>query len=422
MKIAFFLGEYPVLSETFIVRQIAGMRDRGHEVTILVARLHRDREDPFSGTVPIKEVREHRASVGRAAQVAAQALLSANMRRRLGQLASSAYHRLGPPIADLLGAGGDLGSYDAIIAHFGQAGVRAQYLKDAGLLRGPIAVVFHGNDISGQQALQRYQPLSRKLFQSSDLLLPVSNLFRDRLLGWGAPASKVKTLRMGVDLARLAARDPDRPIRRPLRILSVGRFTEKKGLEYAIRGVKAANVSAELDIVGGGPLEGQLRTLASLPGNRVRLLGLQSHARCLALLADADIFLLPSVTASDGDMEGVPFVLMEAMAQGIPVLSTRHSGIPELIQDGVSGTLVDERDEMQIARSIEAIVQGRIDLPAMRRAARETIAREFDKDLQDERLETLLQGASDTARARERSAPARKFGSAAVALAPHDIS
>ena len=114
--------------------------------------------------------------------------------------------------------------------------------------------------------------------------------------------------------------------------------------------------------------------------------GSMDHADTLALIAQADALVLPSRTAADGDQEGIPVTLMEAMALGTVVCSTRHSGIPELIEHGTSGLLAEEGDAEGLFDAIVAVADETVDLDAMARAARATVERDFDEARQNEAL------------------------------------
>ena len=118
--------------------------------------------------------------------------------------------------------------------------------------------------------------------------------------------------------------------------------------------------------------------------------GVQAKVR--AGLEDADVLVAPSVTAADGDEEGIPNVLKEAMASGLPVVATRHAGIPELVEDGVSGLLVPERDEAALADALERLARAPAGWAAMGRAGREKIEKEYDIDRLNDRLAGLLEG------------------------------
>jgi colanic acid/amylovoran biosynthesis glycosyltransferase len=390
MKIAFILAEYPVLSETFIVRQIAGLVDKGHDVTVIAGNTDPTVADPLEGRTAIKKIRSQDRG-RRGLRVLSGALEIARSPRQVRRLAKAISTRLPSAIADvILGGGQGFGKFDAIIAHFGPSGVRAMYLRAFGFVEGPVATVFHGLDMTERSLLAKYLPHYRRLFRETEALLPISALWKERLVGWGAPEEKVKIVRMGIDTDRFSkvgrSGEPDGP----LRILTTARFVEKKGLEYAIQGVCQAKSPAHLSLIGYGPLEDQLRALATERPDRITFLGRCSHARVLELLEEADVFLLPSVTAANGDMEGIPVSLMEAMAAGVTVIATAHSGIPELIDSGSEGILVPERDSRAIADAIDAIADGRFDIAAMRAAARFKVESFYENKKLDDQFEGLL--------------------------------
>jgi colanic acid/amylovoran biosynthesis glycosyltransferase len=146
-----------------------------------------------------------------------------------------------------------------------------------------------------------------------------------------------------------AFRDRVRRTAEPMRILTVGRLVEKKGVEYAIRAVAQARergLEVHYDIVGDGPLRQALSSLIDELGVRqhVVLHGARDSRFIREAMSEAHLFMLTSVTAANGDQEGTPNSLIEAQATGLPVVSTRHSGIPEAVLDGKSGVLVAERD------------------------------------------------------------------------------
>jgi colanic acid/amylovoran biosynthesis glycosyltransferase len=123
--------------------------------------------------------------------------------------------------------------------------------------------------------------------------------------------------------------------------------------------------------------------------DRVKLLGWKRQEEVVALLSGADILLAPSVTGADGDQEGIPVVLMEALAQGVPVLSTYHSGIPELVQDGQSGFLVPERDVAALADKLGYLVQHPECWPELGRAGRRYVETYYDINKLNDQLVDL---------------------------------
>ncbi|HAZ55556.1 MAG TPA: colanic acid biosynthesis glycosyltransferase WcaL, partial [Franconibacter helveticus] len=285
---------------------------------------------------------------------------------------------------------------DVFIAHFGPAGVTAAKLRELGILRGKIATVFHGIDISHRDALARYTPEYQQLFRRGDLMLPISELWASRLKAMGCPDEKIVVSRMGVDMNKFSLR-PLKVPGSPLEIISVARLTEKKGLHVAIeacRLLKARGVNFRYNILGIGPWEQRLRALIQQHGleDQVFMPGFKPSHEVKALLDQADLFLLPSITGADGDMEGIPVALMEAMAVGIPVVSTLHSGIPELIDAGKSGWLVPENDAEALAERLQTFASLREEeLRPMLRHARQKVETDFNQQVIYRELAGLLQ-------------------------------
>ncbi|MCB1907320.1 MAG: glycosyltransferase [Rhodocyclaceae bacterium] len=400
MKIAFFVAEFPVLSETFVIRQVAGMVRAGHDITVIAGQRGEAGlgNSLFSELGLAERVVAIRQS-GRVRQLRAvlRLLLSAASSwagvRSLEVAIRAALAGSAGSLIDIASLAGRpaLGRFDAVIAHFGPAGVRAMHLQQCGMLDGPLATVFHGFDVSDRRTVARCRRQYRALFAHCAALLPISELWRSRLIGWGACESRVRVLHMGVDVDRIPMLDAERPVARPLRVLSVARLTEKKGLAYGIEAVRRSPGPIHYRIIGSGPDEAALRAAAAdLPeGKVVEFLGRRPHDEVFAALAESDVFLLPSVTAAGGDMEGIPVALMEAMALGVLVIASRHSGIPELVVDGASGFLAGERNAEEIAEALARCARpdAASSIARMRRAARAAVEAGFDNAALDRELE-----------------------------------
>jgi colanic acid/amylovoran biosynthesis glycosyltransferase len=153
----------------------------------------------------------------------------------------------------------------------------------------------------------------------------------------------------------------------------------------------------EYQIAGDGPLRNDLENLIDdlNVNDHVRLLGWKRQEEIVELMKGASILLAPSVTGKDGDQEGIPVTLMESLAQGLPVLSTQHSGIPELVQDGKSGFLVPERDVDALAERLEYLVKHPELWPAMGRAGRDYVERHYDISKLNDQLAQLYQQLLD---------------------------
>jgi colanic acid/amylovoran biosynthesis glycosyltransferase len=183
--------------------------------------------------------------------------------------------------------------------------------------------------------------------EDAGLVITATDYARDALITRGAPAAKVVTIRRGLSV--LPPRGPSRSLRSPLRLLSVGRLVEKKGFRRQIEilaGLKAAGFRFQSRIIGGGPLEKDLRALVKARNleREVTLMGPQSYTVCRQQYHWADVFLFTGEVAANGDRDGLPNVVCEAMACGVPVVATPVAGVPEAVRDGETGVIVADTD------------------------------------------------------------------------------
>jgi colanic acid/amylovoran biosynthesis glycosyltransferase len=168
-------------------------------------------------------------------------------------------------------------------------------------------------------------------------------------------------------------------------LLTVGRLVEKKGIEFGLRAVaRLIQEYPKLDytIIGEGPERDSLTTLVRELGigNHVNFVGAKTRETVAAMMRNAHILLAPSVSARSGDEEGIPLVLMEALASGLPVVSTAHAGIPELVTHGVSGLLAPERDPEALAEHVKFLITHEGERRSMAVAGRRAVENGFDVD------------------------------------------
>ncbi|HCW3016549.1 TPA: colanic acid biosynthesis glycosyltransferase WcaL [Escherichia coli] len=404
MKVGFFLLKFPLSSETFVLNQITAFIDMGFEVEILAlqkgdtqnthaawtkynlaARTRWLQDEPTGKVAKLR----HRASQTLRGIHRKNTWQALNLKRYGAESRNLILSAICGQVAKPL-------HVDVFIAHFGPAGVTAAKLRELGVIRGKIATIFHGIDISSREVLNHYTPEYQQLFRRGDLMLPISDLWAGRLQKMGCPREKIAVSRMGVDMTRFSPRPVKAPAT-PLEIISVARLTEKKGLHVAIeacRQLKEQGVAFRYRILGIGPWERRLRTLIEQYQleDVVEMPGFKPSHEVKEMLDDADVFLLPSVTGADGDMEGIPVALMEAMAVGIPVVSTLHSGIPELVEADKSGWLVPENDARALAQRLAAFSQLDTDelAPVVKRA-REKVEHDFNQQVINRELASLLQ-------------------------------
>jgi colanic acid/amylovoran biosynthesis glycosyltransferase len=370
MNIAFFLGAFPLVSETFIINQIVGLIERGHNVDIIAARedksetLHPDVEKydllnrtTYLGEFPGKKLDRYTKGLNIVAN-----RIWHYPKEIIEALNVLKYGRSAISLRLLFAVNGMLTqkrSYDIIQCHFGVRGVQANLLRDLGLLNGKLITAIHGQETIG--SMKKGGDNYRHLIRKGDLFLPISNLVAEWLRGGGVPENRIIVHHMGVDYDRYSKLDKITYGSGIIRLLSVCRLVEKKGVHYALDAlskVKGNYNNVHYDIVGDGPLRNELETLCKDLGldMHVTFHGSKNSEEVREYLSRAEIFLGPSVTAADGDKEGIPVSLMEAMASGKAVISTYHAGIPELIQDRVSGLLVEERNSEQLANALTRLI------------------------------------------------------------------
>ncbi|MBF0108338.1 MAG: glycosyltransferase [Magnetococcales bacterium] len=244
----------------------------------------------------------------------------------------------------------------------------------------PKVVSFHGADLSDDLTQDEFQ----RLLAVTDLFLVRSDSLKAALVQRGCPEHRIRMNRTGVPLPEpFVARIPEGFSRqRPLRLLQACRFVEKKGLDVTIKALsllREQGMAVELTLMGSGPREEELKRLVRdlrLEG-LVHFPGFVDNPTLLQALTRYDVFLHPSRTTPGGDREGIPNALLEAMAWGIPSIATRHSGIPEVIEDGVNGLLIDESEPQSLARAIQRLTT-EPDLAArISRGGHETIRERF---------------------------------------------
>jgi colanic acid/amylovoran biosynthesis glycosyltransferase len=403
--VLFVLGEFPSVSETFVLDQITGLIERGMDVAVL-ARPPRG-PAPEHGAVARYALRARtryypdtlRWRWRFAAELASWFVTAPTQSlRALGLCARFDRYGLDGLALGPLGraaAARDTRPVDVILAHFGPNGLKALGLRDFGVMHAPIVTVFHGHDLS-RWTRRHGAHAYRRLFSSTELMLPISEHGRARLIALGCPADKIEVHRMGVVPPHApSASEPRARSAAEIHVLSVGRLVEKKGFEFALRAVRDALTTypnLRYHLIGDGPRRAELEALAVKLeiARQVTFYGQLAREGVEAVRSRADLVLVPSVTAPDGDEEGIPVVIMEAMAAGIAVVATRHGGIPELVVDGETGSLVPERDGAALARALMRLISDPQLRGRLARAARAKVVREHDLDRQNDQLARLL--------------------------------
>jgi colanic acid/amylovoran biosynthesis glycosyltransferase len=336
MNIGYVVTSFPTISESFVLNEISELISRGINVhvfslsepepyrsnsAILNSELFRNRVHTFKDSLMMKGLSLLRLDVD------IRAKYFVNLIRREGL------------------------QLDFIHAQFAadQAYVAS---KIAGALKLPHSITAHARDVYSA----KYRDKSRRQLLKADAVVTISNYNAEYIRGLNVSPEKVHIVRTGVNTKKFSQR-PKNSIRQHT-LLSIGRLVEKKGHIFSLKAVK--NLQEKYPklmytIVGSGPLEETLKDFAR--GLNVHFFKGISSDEVIQLLNKCAVFVLPCVIAQDGDRDGIPVALIEAMACEVPVVSTHISGIPELIESGKDGMLVGQRNVCELERAVEFIFQ-----------------------------------------------------------------
>jgi len=396
MKILFIVTTFPALSQTFILNQIIGLIERGCTVDILASikgtekKVHTDvikyrllkntyYYNDVLITVPKKKIKRLTIFIK---------LLKKNFTKRPKKLIKSLnFFKYGKEalclkIFFMVNSFIDKGPYDIIHCHFGPNGKIGLYLNETGAIKGKIITSFHGYD-TGVYPKIFGQNVYKELFQRTNLITVNSEFTRQQVLSLGCPERIVKRHPMGLDLFKFKFRDKCLKKNEKIKILTVSRLVEKKGLEYSIEAIaKIIKIfpNVKYSIAGGGPLKGKLRKkIKSLNVKKwIKLIGYKNNEEIQKLFYDSHIFILSSIVSDDGDQEGQGLVLQEAQLCGLPVVCTNHNGFPESIRHGISGFLVPEKDVDAMVDRLKFLIENPEKWSEMGRAGREYVIENYD--------------------------------------------
>jgi len=405
LRVAFLVSHFPKLSETFVLNQVTGLLDRGHEVDIYsegegdwekvhpdVVRyqLHR-RTFRFQSVPDNYFLRSLKGAwlLSSRFPKAPLALLQALDLPQHGWYAGGL--RLLYAAASLADSGRC--DYDIIHCQFGTQGYQGVAFQK--LLGKPkLVVMFRGHDISSFVS-QNGENAYASLLQTADFCLANCDFFRQRVIALGCPPERIAVHRSGLDPHKFPFRVRNWSEGGTVEIATIGRLVEKKGIAYAIEAVArhASNYNLVFRIIGDGELRPALERLITELGveSNVRLVGWKNEREIVELLERTHLFIAPSVTAADGNQDAPINTLKEAMAMGLPVLSTEHGGIPELVEDGVSGYLVPERDPEALASRLGDLLAEPERWEAMGRAGRAFVERHYNIHKLNDRLVTFYE-------------------------------
>jgi glycosyltransferase involved in cell wall biosynthesis len=384
MRIGYVLSVFPKLSESFILNEITELLN--HEVDIQIFSVSFTNEDILHDKYWNFNLANRSFYFNKCACTSLKMLpllstalrylvhppLIQNPMSKLRCLAVTSQFR---EIAQKL-------NIDVFHAHFAsETAVIAMYLSED--LKVPFTFTAHAFDLyrgTNTALWPVKRQLLRKLCKEATGIVTISNYNRDFLIKIGIDRAKISVIHCGIDPNKFKRTTPYRISKR---ILCVARLVEKKGIRYLIEAMGLLgkrHPDVKLTIVGTGPEE---KTLKKLVNNlkvkdRIQFLGNIHDVDLLNLYEKSSIFVLPCIVAKDGDRDGIPVALMEAMSMELPVISTPISGIPELIEDGENGLLVEPKNPVALAEAIEQLLGKPETCKRLGEQGRKTILEQFN--------------------------------------------
>ncbi len=404
MRIAFLVHEFPTLSQTFVINQMVGLLQRGHEVDIYC-----DKKGNTSHVQPL--VKKHNL-LDRAYYLPTmpenlfeRGLKGINLfikyltldkkksfktlnfwKYGLEALSFRLIYMLVPQCEQ---------PYDIIHCQFGTQGYRGIWFRKMNSPQANLITTFRGEDISKYIDINGTHIYNR-LFKEGNYFLTNCDFFKQRIIALGCHPNLISVLRSGLNCQEFIFKPRFLEKNQKICIATTGRLVEKKGIEYSIKAVaKQTQITPNLEykIIGDGKLrdyfEKLIRELEMQ--DKIQLVGWKNEQEIKEILDKSHIFIAPSVTAKDGNQDAPINVLKEAMAMGLPVISTYHGGIPELVEDGISGYLVPERDVETLANKLNLLIQHPETWSDMGKAGRNYVEKHYDLDKLNDKLVEIYQ-------------------------------
>lgn len=295
----------------------------------------------------------------------------------------------------------EVSRHEADVVHifFGQIAV--QLLPFIQACPKPVVVSFHGADVGVDVNRPAFKAALEGVFKSAKLILARSESLLEGLKSMGCPPEKLRLQRTGLSLDHWPHVIRAWPYLGEWKWLQACRLVSKKGLKTtlaAFRIVAQTFPNASLTIAGDGPMKDELVALVNEWGlaDKVHFAGFLSQVLLHERTYHSHLFLHPSETPADGNREGVPNAMLEAMSSGLPILATNHGGIPEAVTDGLSGFLVEERDAEGLAKAALALMQDEPLFRKMALAASQEVAEKFERQRQTQILEDYYTEAASS--------------------------
>jgi colanic acid/amylovoran biosynthesis glycosyltransferase len=397
MKIGFLVNNFPSVSETFIMNDAIELEGRGHSVKIIsrnagekVPHSKLDKTDLVQDATYMDLPHDLHERVLRSYKPFLSLLSNPEDLAESLKFWKYGKECLSLKLLYFASATKDE-EFDVMHAHFGPNGNLAATAKEAGIIDCPVITSFYGIDAS--KTLKNKPGYFDKAFEGSDKVLALTNNMAEDLIEAGCPREKVETIYMGIPVDEFEYKPREKKEDEPFKLLTIARFTEKKGIRYGLEAVAKLEDEYDIqyDIIGDGPLRAEIEKKIEEENleDTVNLHGYVDYSELEDWMHKSHILLAPSVTAEDGDKEGAPMVIIEAQATGMPVISTYHSGIPEIVEEGESAFLAKERDSGDLAQKLEYIFENIENWQDIARRGREIIDEKHDIGFRTNKLQRL---------------------------------
>ncbi|QUS58498.1 glycosyltransferase [Pseudovibrio brasiliensis] len=370
MRILLLTGGFGVTSETFIYDRAFTWVKQGHEVRVVTLKRLQPDQFPFDDVVELrrpnlleKMQEKLQRHLGMADVVKYAKVYRRQVEREIKQFQPNKVH-----------------------AEFGNIGALATPLCKR--LNVPLSVFMHAFDITELPRKDlRWRDAYQKMFTTAEVVHTPSQFMRQKVVDLGAPEDLVKVTHNGIDVSKWRYTDPSQRFDgENVHFLFVGRLVEKKGPLQLLEAFKKCreelppSITPHLTVCGSGPLEQRLKEEinASNLSTAVQLMGSCSHDEVKRYMSQAHILVQHSITTANGDMEGLPVSLTEAAACGLPIVSTVHSGIPEIVRHNVNGFLTDEKDIDTFSQYMALLAREPLKWQKMGLAGRQLVEDDFN--------------------------------------------
>jgi colanic acid/amylovoran biosynthesis glycosyltransferase len=394
LKILMVVEKFPEISNPFILNQITGLIDLGHDVSIF-SQLIGDQRSEHS-EINRYQLRNRLYAFGDTGQLKwgrvayflknGATLLLTHPKLFFSSINLFSYGSQASSLRLFLHINSAVKipdrDFDIIHAQFGPLGAMMSRLRNAGVVSGKLVTHFRGYDAT--LLIHSYgRDYYDELFASGDMFLAVCNYIKHIIIELGSPKEKTFVHYSGVEVDNFPYHKRGLREANSLHIGSVGRLSSKKGYEYVIKALsilKSEGFDFTYEIIGDGELKNEIIALIDHYGlnQNVVMLGGRNHDYIIGFLRRIDVFISHNVTSDKGDQEGIANTLKEAMLSGVPVFTTYHAGIPELVKNGTNGFLTEEKSIDQLVDVLKKRAFSSGNLENLTLNARETAIEMFD--------------------------------------------